>query len=340
MKYVSPTGTDGGPGTADRPWQTLGYAFSRIRQGDVLYVHGGTYRERIEKLTFHYGTLNNPIYVTNVPGERPVLQGSISLKRPDYWNFDGLDVAWDSDMKNPPSFMVKLNGGIGWSWRNSEFSGSLASGNMYVGAATADFAGKVRHVDPKQWTLAGNCFHDLRSAATGNAANLVLGAMRNPGLGTIERNLFFNHQNQDNITLGSASGAPRNVLLSYNTIYGGRFAITLAGSPRKIRITRNLIGGVSSDVLVLFDNSYSRGTRLFQNLAVDAPRLLRPRAEHVLDGSGNILLRGSSPPGPTAGSTTPTSTTVTSPPIFPSTDGCDGFHTDLPAALPYGRDAS
>ncbi len=344
--YVSPTGNDLGPGTADKPWKTIAFALTRTFRGDVLYVHGGTYKENVEKPHLHSGSETQPIYVTNVPGERPVLEGAISLTRPEYWNFSGLNVTWDQDLTNPPSFMVKITGGIGWSWRNSEFSGSLGAGNMFVGYAAVVIGGKVVRFDPKQWTLADNCFHELRSAASaGNAANLVLGAMRRPGLGTIERNLFFNHQNQDNITLGSAAGAPRNLLLQYNTIYGGRFAITLAGSPRKVRITRNLIGGAGSDVLVLFDNSYSRGTRLFQNLAVDAQRFLRPRAETLLDGSGNVVIAGSGPPGQSTastgptGSTTPTLGAVTSPPVFSSTDSCDGFHTDLPAALPYGRDA-
>ncbi|MFY9913628.1 MAG: hypothetical protein WAK18_03095, partial [Nocardioidaceae bacterium] len=298
--YVSPNGEDAGLGTADKPWKTLNYALRHVYGGDVLYVHGGTYNEQLAKLSLHRGRSDAPIYVTNVPGERPVLKGVIALKRPEYWHFNGLNVEWDSNLANPPSFMVKITGGMGWSWTNSEFSGSLQSGNMFVGVAIVPEGNGFRRADPQGWTLAGNCFHDLRSAATaGNAANLVLGAMRHPGLGTIERNLFFNHQNQDNITLGSAAGAPRNVLLRYNTIYGGRFAITLGGSPRKIRITRNLIGGASSDVLVLFDNSYSRGTRIFQNLAVDADRLLRPRAETLLNGSGNVLLGGSGRPGQT-----------------------------------------
>ncbi|MGA9344052.1 MAG: hypothetical protein WBV37_03005, partial [Nocardioidaceae bacterium] len=333
-------------GTADQPWQTLAFALSRIRQGEVLYVHGGTYTENIQKLTTHYGTPNQPIYVTNVPGERPVLKGAISLSRPDYWNFSGLNVTWDPDMSNPPSFMVKIGGGIGWSWRNSEFSGSLSAGNMYVGLAMVHFGRRIKPVDPKQWTLAGNCFHGLRPGDTaGKAANLVLGAMHHPKLGTVERNLFFNNENQDNIAIGSADSSPRNVLLRYNTIYGGRFALRLAGGPKNIRITRNLIGGASSDVLVRYDGNASPGTRLFQNLAVDAHSLIRSRIGKYILGTGNVLLGGSGRPGQTTaptgptGSTTPTSAAATSPPVFSSTDSCDGFHTDLPAALPYGRDA-
>ncbi len=342
--YVSPTGNDVGPGTADSPWKTIQFALTRTFKGEVLYVHGGTYKERVEKPHLHNGSEAQPIYVANVPGERPVIKGFISLIRPEYWNFSGLNVTWDPELTNPPSFMVKITGGLGWSWRNSEFSGSLASGNMFVGVATEQDGDILRRWDPQNWTLENNCFHDLRSATDGNAANLVLGAMRHPGLGTIERNLFFNRQNQDNITLGSASGAPRRVVLRYNTIYGGRFALTLSGSPRNIRITRNLLGGASSDVLVRFDNSYSRGTKLFQNLAVDAGRLMRPRAETLLDGLGNVLLPGAALPAQTTTTTGPTgatspSTSTPVPPMFSATDGCDGFHTDLPEALPYGRDA-
>ncbi len=165
-----------------------------------------------------------------------MLEGAISLTRPEYWNFSGLNVTWDPSLANPPSFMVKITGGIGWSWRNSEFSGSLGPGTCSWAYATWSSEHRVIRFDPKQWTLADNCFHDLRSADTGgHAANLVLGAMHHPRLGTVERNIFFNNQGQDNITLGSASGSPRKVLLRYNTIYGGRFAMTLAGAPRQIQ---------------------------------------------------------------------------------------------------------
>ena len=340
MKYVSPTGQDNGPGTADSPWKTIDFALTHTIKGDVLYVHGGTYRELVEKPHLHIGTETRPIYVTNVPGERPVLEGAISLTRPEYWNFSGLNVTWDPSLTNPPSFMVKITGGIGWSWRDSEFSGSLGAGNMFVGYAAVVIRNHVTRFDPKQWTLAGNCFHDLRPAATsGHAANLVLGAMKHPRLGTVERNIFFNNQGQDNITLGSASGSPRKVLLRYNTIYGGRFAMTLAGAPRQIQVTRNLIGGANSEVLVRFDNSYAKGTRFFQNLAVDAARLLRPRADRAVGGAGNVLLEGAGPAGqtPTASPTSTSSTTPPLPPIFSRSEGCDGFRTTLPEAIPYGR---
>ncbi len=88
-----------------------------------------------------------------------------------------------------------------------------------------------------------------------------------------------------------------------------------------------------------FDNSYAKGTRFFQNLPWTPPGscdLVRTGRWVV---PGNVLLEGAGPAGqtPTASPTSTTSTTPAPPPIFSTSEGCDGFRTTLPEAIPYGR---
>ena len=42
-RFVAPTGNDGGPGTADRPWATINHAADEAKAGDTVVVRGGDY---------------------------------------------------------------------------------------------------------------------------------------------------------------------------------------------------------------------------------------------------------------------------------------------------------
>jgi hypothetical protein len=68
--YVSPTGNDAGPGTLAAPWKTLQRAANTAQPGDVVYVRGGKYAERVK---FNVsGTAEAPIVFANYEGETPV----------------------------------------------------------------------------------------------------------------------------------------------------------------------------------------------------------------------------------------------------------------------------
>ncbi len=314
---MSLDGDDHGPGTAEHPWRTLSHALPELFAGQVLFVHGGVYRDVLSKLDLHDGRAKQPITVTNVPGERPVLKGVVWLRRPDHWSINGLDVTWDPGLRDQPKFMVKITGGVGWEWSNSEIWGSRSSANMFV-------AGFGRS-EPSAWSLTGDCFHGLRPVANaGPATNLVLGAMVHPGRGIITRNLIYNQEGQDNLAIGWADAAPRNVAIRYNTIYGGRVAINLRGGPRGVRIARNVLGGASSNVLVRSDRKTSPRTVLVQNYGITsreglpgASRLMRPDVEAEIGGHGNLV--SDQEPG------------------FPDPRSCDGFHSTVSAFAPYGR---
>ena len=162
-RYVSVHGDDSGPGTKQRPWRTLSQSLPKLFAGQVLYVHGGVYREVLTQLNLHDGREGRPIAVTNVPGERAVLKGAVWLRRPDHWSINGLNVTWDRGLPNPPRFMVKVTGGVGWEWNNSEIWGSRGSANMFVSGF-----GKS---EPSGWSLTGDCFHGLSAATDADAGD-------------------------------------------------------------------------------------------------------------------------------------------------------------------------
>jgi hypothetical protein len=103
--YVAPGGDDAGPGTAEQPFATLGRAVSVVRPGQVIALRAGTYRpvEPVEITTS--GTPQQRITVSNLVGERPVIDasglpagGRMVTHTASYWTVQGLEI------KNAPSY--------------------------------------------------------------------------------------------------------------------------------------------------------------------------------------------------------------------------------------------
>jgi hypothetical protein len=306
VRYVSPAGNDDNPGTLDRPWRTLNWALSRVYNGQVLFVRGGTYHEAVDHVQLHHGSSKKPVTVLAYPGENPVLVGSISLRRPSFWMIDNLDVTGDPADHDPPSFMVKVVGGRHWTWQNSEFTGTTARANVMVTGSG---------VEPQGFTFTGNCLHGLPKPPQGST-NLFLGAMASGAYGTVSRNVLFNDDDQPNVRIGSGAGAPQRISLSLNTIYGGSLGIDVRGLPHKIFINRNVIGGSQAPAEIRFPEAKPRGTRLTNNIAVDTEQMLRPEVRKKVHGYGNVVLNDA--------------------PEFVDTTRCDGFRSGRGAVAPYG----
>ena len=87
--FVDPHGDDANAGTEAQPWETMQHAFSSLIAGDTLCMRGGIY-------TTHYnsgvlsesGTKEQPITITNYPGE----QVQIQINRPNY----PADIGWSA----------------------------------------------------------------------------------------------------------------------------------------------------------------------------------------------------------------------------------------------------
>lgn len=75
-RFVDPQrGDDTGPGTRDRPYQTVAHALEQLQPGDTLCLRGGVYFERV--VCRAVGTAEKPITVRSCPGELAILDGGL-----------------------------------------------------------------------------------------------------------------------------------------------------------------------------------------------------------------------------------------------------------------------
>jgi hypothetical protein len=94
--HVAQTGSDSNPGTSAQPWRTIRKAAGTLQAGQAVYVHTGTYYERVD--TTNSGTSSAPIWLMEAPGENVVIKGTgssgspfIRITRP-YWIIDGFEI--------------------------------------------------------------------------------------------------------------------------------------------------------------------------------------------------------------------------------------------------------
>ena len=80
--HVKPSGSDYNAGTSSEPFRTIKKGVSRLKAGDILYVHTGTYVERV--FVGESGTENAPITIMAYPGDSPVIDGQESLPSSDW----------------------------------------------------------------------------------------------------------------------------------------------------------------------------------------------------------------------------------------------------------------
>jgi hypothetical protein len=73
--YVSKTGADTNPGTEQQPWLTIQHAANVVAPGSTVYVHAGTYQERVN-IHVSGNSQDGSITFCNYPGETPILDGS------------------------------------------------------------------------------------------------------------------------------------------------------------------------------------------------------------------------------------------------------------------------
>lgn len=97
--YVAPDGDDTGTGSADQPFATLGKAVSVVRPGQVIALRAGMHRPVAPVRITTSGTAEQRITVSNLVGERPVLDaagipaGSWLIDHTGgYWTVQGLEI--------------------------------------------------------------------------------------------------------------------------------------------------------------------------------------------------------------------------------------------------------
>lgn len=96
--YVSTNGNDSNQGTISSPFRTIKKGMMNLRQGDTLFIRGGTYsNERIDVVNMK-GSTEKWYTVKNYPGEIATLDGKgvadVAMKfiGSSYWHIEGLEI--------------------------------------------------------------------------------------------------------------------------------------------------------------------------------------------------------------------------------------------------------
>lgn len=172
--------------------------------------------------------------VSNYPGERPVIHGKVRLNSPSYWTFSGFNVTWNTGSYS--EHMVKLLGGTGWIFENSEIWGARSFANILIANS------------PKDWVIRYCVIHDTYGGESNifRSHNFYVNTGLDAGPGLIERNLIFNADHGCNVKLagtGSGSGTEgaANVTVRYNTIYNGIQPVLIGDGSKNINVYRNII---------------------------------------------------------------------------------------------------
>lgn len=86
--FVSPTGTDAGPGTLAKPFRTIQQGVDALKPGDTCYVREGVYLESVK--LGKSGQAGAPIRLRAYPGERVLLDGTEPVTGPWTETGDGV----------------------------------------------------------------------------------------------------------------------------------------------------------------------------------------------------------------------------------------------------------
>lgn len=235
---VSPEGSDGATrlAAASRPLATITKAIKLARPGDTIVVEGGTY-VGAAGYGAAPGRADAPIRLQNAPGQRVVIKGTLQLENADHWRVSGINVT-----RNPADgrkeFLVKFDGGTGWSFVNSEVWGSIGVSNVMVSAS-------AKNGVPRDYRIADNCIHDNDAAGDAfmNYHNIYLMPGYTSGPGVIERNIMFGAENGAAV---KAAGPDRStgaadVTIRRNTITRSAAGVIIGYASRKVQVRNNLI---------------------------------------------------------------------------------------------------
>lgn len=226
----------------------LATAMGMLKPGDVLCLRDGTYRQDVNR-RLPKGKPTARITVRSYPGERAVIHGYTTIVGADHWTLS------DLEFTNPGTTdpIVRLLGGTGWIFeRNEVHDGDYAG--VLVGRSSTEGP-------PHDYIMRYNAIHDTR------ASNLYHNPSRHSTGGLIERNLFFNSKDAQNVKLGwggteVCTGSNYEnfgigeVTVRYNTLYNAYQPLTIAesGGDRRVEVHHNLIGLGTRGFLVRIDN--------------------------------------------------------------------------------------
>jgi hypothetical protein len=326
--HLSPTGSDSNPGTAAAPWRSFERALPALKCGDTLTVSGTAATPYVPKkidgegdpaLTFDPSSVQDcaagtRITVLSAGGADPEIKGLVRFNNLHNWTFSNIDVRWNRGQYT--EHLLKLQGGRGWVWTDSEVSHANSFANVLVAPTSAG--------PPHDWTISRNCIHDNIANQDPNGNNrshgLYIGTLGGSTGGLITRNIVFNVVAGQGIKLHSGDGvkSPSDVDVTYNTISNvSEQGILVATDARENLLTHNLIAHARGGAAV-------RGYGL-----TNSTNVLGPTASWA---AGKVVQYY-----PTGGTLIDQRGHVSADPGFDSTTSCDGFRPTNAVLQPFGR---
>jgi hypothetical protein len=310
-------GNDSNPGTAQRPWATIGKALTTLTAGQTAHVHTGTYQEsRVP--TANAGLPAKPIRLTAAPNEQaptilggvpspgaPPLSGPFLWLTRSYWIVEGFKI----DAAGSGDNAIRFDGVDHAVAQNIEAMNSTGGGAVaFSGATDAALLKSIVHNNPA--TPVPNSAVDRHGVLinSGSARVLIQGNRSygndgdsvqcqntnpaRPGVPTditIEFNRFY--QDVENAVDIKTC---HNVSVRANKIYGYRAALAQNRSPQGFAM---VVHENADGILVELNRVWDSGGALTigagngtvgvvlarRNLVFDAPRIIE---------SGKVLAEG------------------------------------------------
>ena len=287
--YCAPDGDNStGDGTIGNPWVDFIGAAGTVSAGDLIYLRGGTYPaysyvnySRSQNILSTDGTSENPIIITNYPGEIAQWSDtdiwSLTLDG-DYQYLIGTDVGGNKG--------IKFTGGI--SFRadnvkiiNCEFiTGTSNAGDLNPAMVSQPLVDNAY----ENALISHNHFHDSRCINTSGNIGACSGTIKMSGIrlfttdGTIiEYNVFENMETNDG---GSVyfKDATQNATVRYNKFIDAtdsEASISFFGQDQNrpscngLVIYGNLFYNVDS--AFRYRNEYTPGLRIYDNVVLETP---------------------------------------------------------------------
>jgi hypothetical protein len=233
--FVSATGTSGGAGSIDSPWNlatALNGGNGKVQPGDTIWLRGGTYRGTFKNAL--NGTAAAPIVVRQYPGERATVDGFIDAYGSYTW-FWGFEIAQSNpvstsergiDARGPGERFINLVvhdvGGSGIGFWMEDVDGEVYGCIVYNN-------GVHENLDHGIYTIARDGAHDVFDNVVFN--NQAYGIHVYGESGQALNNVHL----QGNVSFNNGS-ISNNVSAKPNVLVGG------AGIPAKgIRVVDNTL---------------------------------------------------------------------------------------------------
>jgi hypothetical protein len=311
-------------GTEQSPWRTIQNSMRCLRAGDVLYVHGGVYEERVHnQYGVDPGTADKPVLVAAFPGEQPVIRGYLRITEPDHWTIVGIDIVGDGDAYGGGDYLLKIRGGTDWTWAHSELHDVRAKAAMRAVPAE-----ERPTPAPRSWRFVRNCVHDtFATTASGVEDHNLYIATGGAGPGLIEGNVLFNALSGENIKLGDDFDGANNLTIRFNTLHNAAQNMLIFGESKNNRIERNIMGPVGGRAKSWYPNVRGfnlagRGNIAVDNIGFGADRFLFTGND---SGSSAAIADGGN--------------TAFKDPKFATTGRCDGYVPTASGTHGYGARA-